>query len=93
MKKIIYKEQIIQVDQWDKGYDRTYLCMKEPGEYYLIQGYSTPEAVVNYAQNELGCTFVGSLEQGSAVGLVTGDKIIQSHSGYDISNAFAIVDA
>ena len=79
--------------EWDKSYDRTYLCMKEPGEYYLIQGYSTPETAIKYAKNELGCTFAGSLEQGSAVSEVTSKGVIQEHTGYEtISNAFAVVD-
>ena len=85
--------QIIQTDEYDKAYDRTYLCMKEPGEYYLVQGYSTPKAAVDYIKNDLKCTFAGSLEQGSAVSLVTKDETIQEHSGYDtIGNAFAITD-
>ena len=67
--------------------------MKNPGEYYLVQGYTTPANAINYIQNDLNCTFAGSLEQGGAVGLVTGNETIQEHSGYStISNAFAIVD-
>ena len=79
--------------EWDKAYNRTYLCMKKPGEYYLIQGYSTPETAIRYAKDTLGCTFAGSLEQGGAVAEVTSNGTVQSHSGYStISNAFAIVD-
>lgn len=79
--------------EWNYSYNRTYLCMTEPGEYYLIQGFGTPENAVNYATNELGCTFVGSLEQGKAVALTTGDQLIRDHTGYNtIGNAFGIVD-
>ena len=79
--------------EWDKTKDRTYLCMVKPGEYYLIQGETTPSNAVGYAKETLGCTFAGSLEQGGAVSEVTSKGVIQKHSGYDtISNAFAIVD-
>ena len=85
--------QIIQTDQYDKSYDRTYLCMTKPGEYYLIQGKGTPENAVNYAKNELGCTFVGSLEQGGAVGLVANGETIQNHDGYaTIADAVVFTD-
>ena len=79
--------------EWNKTYNRTYLCMVKPGEYYLIQGTTTPANAVGYAKNELGCTFAGSLEQGRAVAEVTSNGVIQRHDGYDtISNAFAVVD-
>ena len=85
--------QIISTDEWGKSKDRTYLCMKEPGEYYLIQGTTTPANAVTYAKDVLGCQFAGSLEQGGAVAEVTNEGIIQEHKGYNtISNAFAIVD-
>ncbi len=67
--------------------------MIELGEYYLVQGWGTRGNAITYVKDMLGCNFVGSLEQGSAVGLVTKDGVLQEHSGYEtLGNAFAVRD-
>ena len=79
--------------EWDYDYNRTYICMKEPGEYYFIQGFGTPANAMVYAKDELNCKFAGSLEQGGAVALMTGDITVMDHVKYEgIGNAVAFVD-
>ena len=85
--------EIIQTAEWNKDYDRTYLCMKKPGEYYILQGYCTPEAVTNYAKEDLGVEFCGSLEQGGATAMNINGKTVRNHEGYNtVGNAFFVTD-
>ena len=85
--------EIIQEAEWGKEYDRTYLCMKKPGEYYILQGYCTPGAVTTYAKDVLGAEFCGSLEQGSATAMNIKGETVRNHDGYKgIGNALFITD-
>ena len=80
----------------NRAYARSYLAMKKPGEYYVVQiGYDVTRAeALSYIKDKLKCSFAGSLEQGGAVASVTINKTIKYHSGYTsgIGDAFVITE-
>lgn len=88
--------QLLETGDNSRAYARSYLAMKKPKEYYVVQ--TEPDATraetLSYIKNELNCTFAGSLEQGGAVASVTPKGVIKYHTGYaaGIGDAFVITE-
>ena len=88
--------KLLETGDNNRAYARSYLAMKKPKEYYVVQTGtdSTRAETLSYIKNVLKCTFAGSLEQGGAVASVTNKGVIKYHGGYPagIGDAFVITD-